>query len=270
MSESHITLEFKDKIAIVTLNRPARLNAFNDEMFDKLERITAELLNALPRSVIITGSGERSFSAGFDVQPDNPIVKRIVDAVSTKDKSPAKQAIAHIRRVVDAFVSMPVPIIAAVNGDAYGGGAELAVRCDLRVMSRDAVFCFSEAKLGLMTDWGGGATLVQLVGASKAADLLLTARKVFADEALGIGLVNRVVDKDAVMPEAIAIAGQIAENGPNAVRHMLALVRNSRNLSLDASLQEEAERAVSLIVSGECFHGVSAFLERRKPEFPDA
>jgi enoyl-CoA hydratase/carnithine racemase len=269
MSESNIALEIKDKIAIVTFNRPERLHAFNDEMFDMLENIALQLRNSLPRAIIITGSGDRSFSAGFDVQPDNPMVKRIIDAVSAKDHTPAEQTIAHIRRAVDAFVSLPVPIIAAVNGNAYGGGAELAVRCDLRVMSREAVFCFSEAKLGLMTDWGGGATLAKLVGASKAIDLLLTARKVSADEALEIGLVNRVVEKDSVLHEAIAIAGQIAENGPNAVRHMLALMRRSRNISLDESLDEEAKRAVSLIVSGECFHGVSAFLERKKPKFPD-
>lgn len=269
MEKENIILEIKDKIAFITLDRPARLHAFNDVMFDLLEKITLQLRNALPRAVIITGSGYQSFSAGFDVKPDNPMVQRIMDAIGTKDHATVNQAISHIRHVVDSFVSLPVPIIAAVNGNAHGGGAELAVRCDLRVMSDEAYFRFSEAKLGLMTDWGGGAALVRLVGSSKAADLLLTARRVFADEAMRIGLVNRVVHKESVLKEAIEIAAQIAENGPNAVRHMLALVRNGRNVSFDASLQEEEERAVSLILSGECFHGVSAFLESKKPEFPD-
>ncbi len=269
MAQGNIILEMRDKIALVILDRPERLNAFNDVMFNMLEDIALRLHTALPRAIIITGSGDRSFSAGFDVQLDNPMVKSIVDAVSSGDSTPARQAIAHIRQAVGAFVSLPVPLIAAVNGDAYGGGAELAVRCDIRVASKEAVFCFSEAKLGFMTDWGGGAALVKLVGASRAADLLLTARKVFSEEALLIGLVNRVVDKNNVLNEAITIAEQIAANGPNAVRQMLMLVRNSKNISYDESLREEAERAVSLIVSGECFHGVSAFLEKRKPEFPD-
>ncbi len=269
MSENNIILERKGSISIVTIDRPKRLHAFNDVMFDMLENVAARLGESLPRCIILTGSGDRSFSAGFDVQPDNPMVKRIVDAVSTKDIAPARETITRIRRAVDAFVALPVPIIAALNGDAFGGGAELAIRCDLRVMARHAVICFSETKLGLMSDWGGGAALARLIGASRAADLLLTARKVLSDEALSMGLVNRVVDTGTALDEAIKIANLIAENGPHAVRHVLALVRNSRNISYESSLEEEAERAIALIASGECFHGVSAFLEKRKPEFPD-
>ena len=269
MSDANIHLERSGQIAVVTLDRPKRLHAFNEEMFNLLEERAAELSAALPRVIIITATGKRSFSAGFDVHPDNPMVQRIVDSVTTKDEGPARSAIERIRRAVDAFVSLPVPIIAALNGDAYGGGAELAVRADLRVMDRDAVISFSETKLGLMPDWGGGAALARLVGASRAAELVLTARKVSADEALSMGLVSRVCPSGGALEEALGIASLIAENGPRAVRHALALIRNSRNQSYDASLEEEARRAVELIVSGECFHGVAAFLEKKKPEFPD-
>ncbi|HSV96983.1 MAG TPA: enoyl-CoA hydratase/isomerase family protein [Spirochaetota bacterium] len=269
MADANIRLERKGRVALVTLDRPDRLHAFNDVMFDLLQKRAEELAASLPRAIVVTGTGDRSFSAGFDVRPDNPMVRRIVDSVTTKDETPAREAIAHIRRAVDAFVSLPVPIIAALNGSAFGGGAELSVRCDLRVMVKTAVVCFSEAKLGLMPDWGGGAALARLVGASRAADLVLTAREVGADEALAMGLVNRVCEPGAALNEALGMAALIADNGPRAVRHALALIRNSRNVAYDASLAEEAGSAVSLIVSGECFHGVSAFLERKKPEFPD-
>ncbi len=120
-----------------------------------------------------------------------------------------------------------------------------------------------------MPDWGGGAALARLVGASRAAELVLTRGKVGAGEALAMGLVNRVSEPGAALDEALGMATLIAGNGPRAVRHALALIRNSRNTSYDASLEEEERRAVELIASGECFHGVGAFLEKKKPEFPD-
>jgi enoyl-CoA hydratase/carnithine racemase len=171
--------------------------------------------------------------------------------------------------VIDSFISVPVPIIAALNGNAYGGGAELAARCDLRVMDPEAVICFSEVSLGLMPDWGGGAALARLVGTSRAADLILTARKIGSSEAYAMGLVNRISEKSRALDEAIVFAEIIAENGPRAVRNALSLIRENQNISFSASLQMEAELAATLISSGECFHGVSAFLEKKKPEFPD-
>lgn len=269
MSDGNIILERIDGIAVVTLDRPDRHNAFNDRMLDLLKEVSAEISGSLPRAVIITGSGGRSFSAGFDVQPDNPMMKRLIDAVMKKDDTLAREAVVRIRDAMDSFCALPVPIIAALNGNAYGGGAELAVRCDLRVMDRNAVICFSEVRLGLMPDHGGGAALPRLVGVSRAADLVLTGRRVGADEALSMGLVNRICDRGLAAGEAMAIARLIAENGPRAVRHSLALIRGSGNSTHDASLAEETDRAVSLIVSGECFHGVSALLEKKKPVFPD-
>ncbi|HRZ28772.1 MAG TPA: enoyl-CoA hydratase-related protein, partial [Spirochaetota bacterium] len=166
-------------------------------------------------------------------------------------------------------VGLPVPMIAAVNGMAYGGGAELAMRCDMRVLDPGAVICFSETRLGLMPDWGGGTALIGIAGTSCAADLILTGRKVDAAEAYAMGLANRISGKGRSLEEALAIAEMIASNGPRAVRSALALSRGYAALNGVNSLDMEEKLAAELIASGECFHGVAAFLQKRKPDFPD-
>jgi enoyl-CoA hydratase/carnithine racemase len=269
VNSEQILFERKGRVAIVTINRPERMNAFNESLFESLGIIADELKSKIPRAVVITGAGKTSFCAGFDVNPDNPMVERIINAMSSENNEPARQLIYSIRKVIDSFISVPVPIIAALNGNAYGGGAELAARCDLRVMDPEAVICFSEVSLGLMPDWGGGAALARLVGTSRAADLILTARKIGSSEAYAMGLVNRISEKSRALDEAIVFAEIIVENGPRAVRNALSLIRENQNISFSASLQMEAELAATLISSGECFHGVSAFLEKKKPEFPD-
>ena len=146
---------------------------------------------------------------------------------------------------------------------------ELATRCDLRVMDQTAQLCFSEVRLGLMPDWGGGPYLTKLVGSAIASDLILTAREVNAEEALQLGLVNRVSSQGQSVDEAFMLADQIAQNGPRAVRHALTVIRQSQGMSLEKALELEAETAAELIASGECIHGIAAFLEKKKPEFPD-
>jgi enoyl-CoA hydratase/carnithine racemase len=146
---------------------------------------------------------------------------------------------------------------------------ELATRCDLRVMDRTALLCFSEVRLGLMPDWGGCPYLTRLVGGAVASDLILTARPVNAEEALQIGLVNRVSHKGRSIDDAFNLAEQIAQNGPKAVRHALAVIRQCQDLSLGKALELEAETAAELIVSGECIHGISAFMENKEPVFLD-
>jgi enoyl-CoA hydratase len=269
MTEQRIILERKDRVAVVTLNRPQRQNAFDRAMFMELGSVVRQLKEDLPRVVVITGV-EKAFCAGFDVNPDNPWVAELIAAVETSATEPAEKLIRDLRAVSDEFAFLPVPLIAAVNGLAYGGGAELAVRCDLRVMDPDAIICFSEVRLGLMPDWGGGATLAHLIGASRAADLILTARKVRADEAAALGLANRISRPGRCLEEALGLAEAIAKNGPRSVRSALSVIRQSRDMTLEQNLALEADLAVKLIVSGECFHGVAAFLEKREPDFPDA
>jgi methylglutaconyl-CoA hydratase len=269
MEDVGIVVKRDMSLATVTLCRPDRLNAFNQAMFKALEDTAIALSRRLPRAVIVTGAGSDAFCAGFDVNPDNPMVAEMAQAVERREKEPISRSIAVLRAAVDRFVTLPVPIIAAINGKAFGGGAELAVRCDMRVMDPAAEICFSEVKLGLMPDWGGGATLPYLIGAAAAADLILTARRVGADEALQLGLVNRVSAPGKALEEAAAMAEAIVCNGPQAVRSALHVIRAGRDLSLQATLDLEQQTAVDLIAAGECLHGIGAFLTGQTPDFPE-
>ena len=269
MGAERIAIEKNGPLAVVTLRRPDRLNAFNRAMFKALEDAATALSKNPPRAVIVTGAGSEAFCAGFDVNPDNPMVAEMARAMELQEKEIITRSIAVLRAAVDRFVALPVPIIAAINGKAFGGGAELAVRCDMRVMDPDAEICFSEVRLGLMPDWGGGATLAHLIGAASAADLILTARRVGADEALQLGLINRISAPGKALEEAVAMAETIVCNGPQAVRSALSVIRAGRNLSLQATLDLEQQTAVDLIASGECLHGIGAFLTGQTPEFPD-
>jgi enoyl-CoA hydratase len=234
-----------------------------------MEQVVADLKARLPRAVVLTGSGDRAFSAGFDVNPENPMVARLIDAVQKHEKGPAYDLILRVRTTTDSLVMLPVPIIAAINGLAYGGGAEIATRCDLRVMDQDAFICFSEVRLGLMPDHGGVVGLTRLLGASRAADLILTARKVGAEEALQMGLINRISPPGKALEDARELARAIAENGPRAVRHSLKVIRKTMDMSSMDALDLETEEAVTLIAHGECIHGITAFLSKLRPVFPE-
>lgn len=269
MSHSCLQLAYRDQSAIITINRPDKRNAFNKEVWLALEAAVKQLKAKLPRVVVITGAGDAAFSAGFDVNPSNPQVESLAESVRSKDHGPVEELIRYVRDTVGGLVSLPVPVIAAINGLAFGGGAELAVQCDLRVMDPDAVISFSEVRLGLMPDWGGGVALTRLLGRSRAADLILTARRVGADEALAMGLVNRVSRPGSSLEEAMDVARAISKNGPRAVRAALEVIRRSSDLPLRDAMELESLMAADLIVSGECVHGITAFISKKDPEFPD-
>lgn len=269
MTDENVRLEFENHIAVITLDRPEKRNALNAQMFAGLEACIKEVAAQHPRALVLTGEGGKAFCAGFDVHPDNPMNKHMLQAVAKKDRSEALKSIGRAREVADALIALPIPIVAAVNGLAYGGGAEIAVRCDLRVMDPGAIICFSETRLGLMPDFGGTPGLVRLVGPSVAADLILTARKIAAQEALDLKLVNRVSAPGKAFEEALAMAETIAANGPRAVGAALEVIRRSQDMPLENALALELEKAVDLVVSGEFIYGVSAFLEKKPPEFPE-
>jgi enoyl-CoA hydratase/carnithine racemase len=269
MTDYGISLKRREHIAVITLERPAKHNAFDRHMWDCLDKTVAELRQNLPRVIVLTGAGGKAFCAGFDVNPENPLLTPLLASAETRDKGPAYDLIRRIRTSTDRLVSLPVPIIAAINGLAYGGGAEIASRCDLRVMDPQAVFCFSEVRLGLMPDHGGVVGLTKLAGASIAADLILTARKVDAQEAFQLGLTNRISAPGKALDEAFTLALAIAQNGPRAVRHALSVIRKISDLTTQEALELETQEAGDLIASGECIHGVSAFLTRQKPAYPD-
>ncbi len=269
MGEARIQLKRIHKVAVVTMNHLHKKNAFDADMFSALEQVSEALKKELPRAVVLTGAGDEAFSSGFDVGPDNPMVDKFLSVLDSRDNTASKNLIQQIRKAVDRFTALPVPLIAAINGAAYGGGAELATRCDLRVMDETAQLCFSEVRLGLMPDWGGGPSLTRLIGSGAASDLILTARPINSREALDIGLVNRVVKKGQAKHEALSLGEQIAQNGPRAVQHALKVIRKSLELPLEKALDLETDLAAKLIVSGECLHGITAFMEGKPPEFPD-
>jgi enoyl-CoA hydratase/carnithine racemase len=268
MNSEPILLERTGHVAHVVLNRPDRKNTFNSDMWQALAATIDTLRKELPRALVISGHPDGGFSAGFDVNPDNPQVAGVMNALEAGDRSTAEHLIAEIRSAIDELVGLPVPIIAAINGDAFGGGAELAVWCDMRIMDPKARICFSEVRLGLMPDWGGGVALTRLVGAAAAAELILTAEPIMAARALTMGLVNRVSESRTAPEEAMAMGARIAANGPGAVRHALAVIRGTRDLPLAEALDMESRHAVDLIMSGECIHGITAFLSGTPPEFP--
>ncbi len=269
MADYGVEIERRDRVAVVTFNRPARKNSLDEHMWTCLEAVTEDLRKHPPRVVVITGAGDEAFCAGFDVSPENPQIARLTDAVQNHRKGPVMELIRRVRTSTDRLVGLPVPVIAAVNGLAYGGGAEIASRCDLRVMDPEAVFCFSEVRLGLMPDHGGVVGLTRLIGPSKAADLILTGRKADSGEALSLGLASRISAPGKALDEALALAQIIAGNGPRAVRHALKVIRSTPDLTCAHALALETVEAVNLIASGECIAGIAAFLMKQKPEFPE-
>jgi len=269
MTAANVHLEHRDHIAIVTLDRPDRQNTMNAAMWTALEETVIVLEQTLPYVVVITGVGDAAFCAGMDVNPDNPQIEDVMDGVFNNKRQPVENLISRLRDVVDRLVSLPVPIIAAINGNAYGGGAELATRCDLRVMDPHAKISFSEVRLGLMPDWGGGVALTRLVGPGLAGELILTGRSVGAERAFQIGLANRISAPGNARAEALLMARGIAGNGPRAVCSALEVIRKTPDLSYAQALDLEYEKAVDLITTGECVHGITAFMSRKKPEFPE-
>ena len=270
MIEGRVELRREGHVAVITIDRPERRNALNEALWTALDEAVAELEAAPPRAVVLTGAGDRAFCAGMDINPDNPQIARLVGAVQRSELGPAEALLVGLRRIVDRLVALPVPTIAAVNGLAYGGGAEIAARCDLRVVDPAAKICFSEVRLGLMPDLGGGVALTRLLGPGRAADLILTSRQIGADEALALGLVNRISAPGEALAAAVALGAEIAANGPRAVRGALEIIRCTPSLTDEAALAQELRSAAALIASGECAVGIPAFMARRKPDFPDA
>jgi enoyl-CoA hydratase len=264
-----VLLERDESIAVITFNRPEKLNTFNKTFWDDLNICLEDLEHNPPRAVIVTGAGKRAFSAGFDISPENPQVSSLVDSLMKGVRQPVEDLIRFIRTSVDRLANLPVPVIAAVNGLAVGGGAELAVRCDLRIADPGASFAFSEVKLGLMPDHGGTVGLQRLVGTSRAMELIMSGNKIGAVEAHAIGLVNQVSEPGRCLECARALAGTIAANGPRAVRASLAVLRRAGELPLADALDLESRHAVELILSKECIEGITAFMSGKPAEFSD-
>ncbi|MEJ2237241.1 MAG: enoyl-CoA hydratase-related protein [Gemmatimonadales bacterium] len=256
MSYEHLQFEVKDRIAFITLNRPDKLNALSDAVVEELASVADEITNRGDiGGAIITGAG-KAFVAGADI---GELAKQ--DAFEAKARSLRGQ---------DAFRRLEIcgkPVIAAVNGFALGGGCELAMACHLRIASEKAKFGQPEVKLGICPGYGGTQRLPRLVGKGRALDLILSGRMVGAEEALHIGLANRVVPPDTLMDEAEKILREIMAMGPLAIRLSIEAVDRGFDQSLDDGFLVEANNFGLLAATRDMKEGMAAFLEKREPEF---
>lgn len=256
MSQDFNTLSYEvdDRgIATVLINRPKNLNALNNEVLNELAQLFKDIqVDKELQGVIITGSGDKSFVAGADIKELKDLGVRSGRMASQKGQQ-IFQLIRDTRK----------PVIAAINGFALGGGAELAMSCHLRIASEDAKIGLPETSLGLIPGYGGTQRLAELVGRSRALELILTAKHISADEAAEMGLINDVVSEDPVSA-ANELFDKILENGPLAVRSALKAVYHSGNQN---GYQIEADLFGELCSSKDAEEGLSAFMEKRTPDF---
>jgi enoyl-CoA hydratase/carnithine racemase len=259
MSYQTLLVEERDEhILLVTLNRPQVLNALNTQMGkDKLDlwtRLAAE--PGTLRCVVLTGAGERAFCAGADLKERDGMSVEVWRAQH-----------AVFEQGFTALMECPIPIIAAVNGHAYGGGLETALCCDFLYAARGAKLALSELRLGIMPGGAGTQNLPRAVGERRAKELILTARAFSAEEGAGWGLVNKVCESGKTLADALDTAMQIAENAPLAVRQAKKSIHYGLQVDLLTGYRFEIEAYNRLVDTEDRREGVRAFNEKRKPSF---
>ncbi len=244
-------------LAVVTVDRPAKLNALNRATVDALDSFFAHTAgDAETRAVILTGTGPKSFVAGADIEEVSGF-----NALEGRDWGMRGQAM--LRRIE----SLPKPVIAAINGYALGGGLELAMACHLRIASTRARLGQPELKLGIVPGFGGTQRLPRIVGKGRALELLLTGDPINAHEAHAMGLVNRVTEPENLLDEARALAGRILRNGPVAVALTLQAVDRGCEMPLAEALEWEVSQYALSCATEDVREGTRAFLEKRSPAF---
>jgi enoyl-CoA hydratase len=257
MNYQTLLIDRHDRIAIVTVNRPDKLNALNAQVKAELKGIFQEIQTDSEVDVaILTGSGEKAFVAGTDIKELTEL-----DEASGRIFSEGGQA------VFSLIENLGKPVIAAVNGYALGGGTELALACHIRIASENAKFGQPEVNLGIIPGYGGTQRLARLVGKGKAMEMILTGDQIDAQEAFRIGLVNRVVPLPELLSSAEAMALKIIGKGQLAVKLALQSVSASGELQLGEGLSLEAELFGRCCVTEDFREGITAFLEKRKPAF---
>lgn len=257
MNYNNILFEIKNHTALVTVNRPDKLNALNGQTMDEIENVFDFIkTNEEIFVVIITGSGEKAFVAGADISELNKL-----DVLSAKEFSEKGNRIFRMIETLDK------PVIAAVNGFALGGGCELALACHIRFASDNAKFGQPEVNLGIIPGYGGTQRLARLVNSARALEMILTGDIMTADEAYRIGLVNKIFPQSELLNKTFEFAGKISSKGQQAVRYALKAVKATDNFNLREGLSYEAS-LFALVCGTEDFkEGTQAFLEKRKPQF---
>ena len=248
-----IDYEVEGAVGIITINRPKALNALNADVLTELEQTFDAVDLKTVRCLILTGAGDKSFVAGADI-----------GAMSTMSKEEGK---AFGKKGNDIFLKIekfPIPVIAAINGFALGGGCEISMSCDIRICSDTAMFGQPEVGLGITPGFGGTQRLARLVGAGMAKQLIYTARNIKADEALRIGLVNAVYPQAELMDQAKKIAAGIAKNAPIAVRACKKAINEGLEVCMDEAIVIEEKLFGSCFETADQKEGMGAFLEKRK------
>ena len=250
-----ILYEQKGAVGVITINREKALNALNSSVLEELDKTLDAVNQEEVRCLILTGAGQKSFVAGADIGEMSTLTKAEGEAFGKKGND--------VFRKLETY---PLPVIAAINGFALGGGCEIAMSCDIRICSENAVFGQPEVGLGITPGFGGTQRLARLVGAGMAKQMIYTARNIKADEALRIGLVNAVYTIEELLPAAEKMAAGIAKNAPIAVRNCKKAINEGLDVDMDQAIVVEEK------LFGDCFEsydqkeGMTAFLEKRKVE----
>ncbi|MFC2088430.1 enoyl-CoA hydratase-related protein [Calditrichota bacterium] len=257
MNFKNILFEKNGEILTITINRPDKLNALNKETLMELgtafEKIEA---NNSIKGVIITGSGDKAFVAGADILE-----------ISSLDNISGTEFALEGQEVFNKIEQCSKPVVAAINGFALGGGCELAMACHVRIANGDAKFGQPEVNLGVIPGFGGTQRLPRIIGKGRALELLMTGNMIDAQEAYRIGLVNQVTSKENLLDSAINILNKMAEKGPYAIEMIITAVNNGLDKNLSTALSEEANLFGQTCATEDKQEGISAFLEKRKPNF---
>jgi len=258
MSYQTLATEPRDQLLIVKLNRPAALNALNTQMGHDLHalwtRLTAEPSHA--RCVVLTGAGERAFCAGADLKER--------DGMAQADWQAQHEL---FERGFMALMEFPLPVIAALNGHAFGGGLEIALCCDFIYASNAARYALPEVRLGIMPGGGGTQNLARAAGERRARELILSGRQFSAEEGAAWGIFNKVCEPGSVLKDALETAQAIAENAPLSVRQAKKSIRYGLQTDLLTGYRFEIEAYNRLVDTEDRREGVRAFNEKRKPNF---
>jgi enoyl-CoA hydratase len=251
----YINYEEKEPIAIITINREKALNALNSQVLAELDQTLDNIDLDKIRCLVLTGAGEKSFVAGADIGEMSSLSKAEGADFSRKGN-----------KVFRRLETFPIPVIAAVNGFALGGGNELAMSCDIRLCSENAVFGQPEVGLGITPGFGGTQRLARLVGAGMAKQLIFTGRNIKADEAYRIGLVNAVYPAAELLEAAEKMAAGIAKNAPIAVRNSKKAINDGLDVDMDTALVVEEKMFGDCFETADQVEGMTAFMEKRKVE----
>ena len=257
MAEPLILEERQDRVAVLTLNRPEVMNSFNFPMLLALkERVEALHFDPEVRVVIIVGAGQKAFCAGADLKER-----------ASMSEAQVREFIFTIRNLFTFIEYLNKPVIAAVNGIALGGGTELALACDIRIASATASLGLTETRLAIIPGAGGTQRLPRLIGRGKAKELIFTGRRVDAQEALQIGLVNKVCEPEALLAECRAMAGMICAAGPIAIQQAKYAINYGLEADLHTGLAIESNAYWVTIPSEDRLEGLRAFGEKRRPVY---